>query len=71
MNRTVMTPPLSLYERPSLTTVIKVDLGMNKCHVCFFNVCFSLFAEAGTFPNYMLNKDKFAAGRKFQVCGGK
>ena len=40
---------------------------MYKCHVCFFNVCFSLFPVDGSFPNYMLNKDKFAPGQNFYV----
>ena len=46
-----------------VSTVSKVD----KCHVCFFNVCFSLFPVDGSFPNYMLNKDKFGPGQNFYV----
>ena len=41
------------------------------CHLCLVlhNICFSSWAVGGSFPNYMLNKDKFAPGQNFEASG--
>ena len=57
----------SLHNTTKWALWAKLTWGMYKCHVCFFNVCFSLFPVDGSFPNYMLNKDKFGPGQNFYV----
>ena len=41
------------------------------CHLCLVlhNICFSSWAVGGSFPNYMLNKDKFAPRQNFEASG--
>ena len=41
------------------------------CHLCLVlhNICFSSWPVGGSFPNYMLNKDKFAPGQNFEASG--